>query len=51
MPNRHTGTAVAKFHDERDILRNHDGEAGGRVSAGSLGGGGWDLSSTGFDAV
>jgi hypothetical protein len=20
MPNRHTGTAVAKFHDERDIL-------------------------------
>jgi hypothetical protein len=20
MPDRHTGTAVAKFHDERDIL-------------------------------
>ena len=26
MPDRHTGTAVAKFHDERDILQNAEGE-------------------------
>ncbi len=28
LPDRHTGTAVAKFHDERDILLSGQDERG-----------------------
>jgi hypothetical protein len=32
MPDRHTGTAVAKFHDERDILGDLEEESHARAS-------------------